>query len=166
MLGAESFSFWHSLIWRQFSRWISTAPVKRSTGLLHVSVQILHFYLENLICQSYGFSSSLVQMWKLDHKRGWVPKNLCFWVMELEKTLESALAVRRSTVNPKGNKPWIFIGRTDAEAEAPVFRPSDTKSSLNEKTLVLGKIEGKRRRGRQDEMFGWHHGLGGHEFKL
>ena len=116
--------------------------------------------------QSYGFSSSHVRMWKLDHKKGWVPKNLCFWVMELEKTPESALAVRRSTVNPKGNKPWIFIGRTDAEDEAPVFQPSDAKSPLNEKTLVLGKIEGKRRRGRQDEMFGWHQGLGGQEFKL
>ena len=89
------------------------------------------------------------------------------WIVLLEKTPESPLDSKEiKPVNLKWDQPWIFTGRTDAEAEAPVFRPSDTKSSLNEKTLVLGKIEGKRRRGRQDEMFGWHHGLGGHEFKL
>ena len=82
-------------------------------------------------CQSYGFSSSHVQMWELDHKEGWVPKNWCFWIVVLQKTLESPLHSKEiKSVNPKGNQPWIFIGRTDAEAEAPILWPPDTKSRL------------------------------------
>ena len=79
-------------------------------------------------CQSFGFSSSQVQMWELDHKESWVPKNWCFWIVVLEKTLESPLDSKEiNSVNPKGNQPWIFIGRTDAEAEGPVLWPPDTK---------------------------------------
>ena len=82
-------------------------------------------------CQSYGFSSSHVQMWELDHKEGWVPKNRCFWIVVLEKTLVSPLHSKEiKSVNPKGNQPWIFIGRTDAEAEAPILWLPDTKSRL------------------------------------
>ena len=67
--------------------------------------------------QSYGFSSSHVQMWKLNHRKGWVPKNWCFQIVVLEKTLESPLDSQEiQPVNPKGNQPWIFIGKTDAEA--------------------------------------------------
>ena len=70
--------------------------------------------------QSYGFSSSHVQMWELDQKEGWVQKNRCFLTVVLEKTLESSLESKIKPINPKGNQPWIFIGKTDAEAEAPV----------------------------------------------
>ena len=91
---------------------------------------------------------SHVWMWKLDYKESWVPKNWCFWTMVLEKTLESPLDGKEiQLVNPKGNQPWIFIGRTDAEAETPVLWPPDVKNGLIGKEL--GKIEGGRRRGWQ-----------------
>ena len=81
--------------------------------------------------QSYGFSSSHVQMWKLDQKKGGAPKNWCFQIVALENTLESPLDSKEiKLVNPKENQPWIFIGRTDAEVEAPVLWPSDAKSQL------------------------------------
>ena len=72
--------------------------------------------------QSYGFSSSLVWMWELDYKENWVPKNWCFWTVVLEKTLESSLNCKEiQPVHPKGNQSWIFIGRTDVEAETPIL---------------------------------------------
>ena len=78
--------------------------------------------------QSYGFSSSHVWMWELDHKEGWAQKNWCFWTVVLEKTLESPLDSKEiKPVNPRGNQPRIFIGRTDAEAEAPILWPPDVK---------------------------------------
>ena len=84
--------------------------------------------------QSYNFSSSHVQMWELDHKEGWAPKNWCFQTVVLEKKLESSLdCIEIKPVNPKGNQPWIFIGRTDAEAEATILRPPDAKNQLIEK---------------------------------
>ena len=89
-------------------------------------------------------------MWELDHKEGWVPKNWCFQTVVLEKTLESPLDSKEiKPVNLKGNQPWIFTRRTDAGAEAPKVWPPDAKSNSLEKTLMLGKIEGMRRRGRQ-----------------
>ena len=98
--------------------------------------------------QSYGFSSSHVWMWELNHKEGWVLKKLCFWTVVLETTLESPLDCKEiKLVNPKGNQSWIFVGRTDAETEAPVLWPPDANSL--EKSLMVGKIEGKRRTGRQ-----------------
>ena len=89
-------------------------------------------------------------MWELDHKESWALKKWCFWIVELEKTLESLLDCKEiQPVHPKGNQSWIFIGRTDAEAEALILWPPDLKYWLMEKTLMLGKIEGKRRRGQQ-----------------
>ena len=93
-------------------------------------------------------------MWELDHKEGWAPKNWCFWtvVQKLEKILESPLDSKQiKPVSPKGNQPWIFIGRTDAEVEAPILWPLDVRSQLLVKTLMLGTTEGKRRR-RQTRM--------------
>ena len=88
--------------------------------------------------------------WELDYKESWVPKNWCFWTVVLEKTLESPLDCKEiQPIHPKGNQSWIFIGRTDAEAETPILRPTDVKNWLPGKTLMLGKIEGRRRRGRQ-----------------
>ena len=89
-------------------------------------------------------------MWELDYKESWEPKNWWFWNMVLEKTLDSPLASKEvHPIHPKGNQSWIFIGRTDAEVETPILWPPDTKNWLIGKTLMLGKIEGRRRRGRQ-----------------
>ena len=115
--------------------------------------------------QGYGFSSSYVQMWELDHKEGWVPKNWCFQTVVLEKTLESPLDCKITPVNPKGNQAWIFTGRTVAEAEAPILQPPDAKSQLVGKEPDIGKFEGRRRREWQRIMVGWHHWLIGHEFE-
>ena len=96
------------------------------------------------------FSSGHVRMWELNHKEGWAPKNWCFLIMGLEKSLESPLDCKEiKPVNPKGNQPWLLIGRPDAEAEAPILWPPDVKSRHTEKPLMLGKIEGRRRRGRR-----------------
>ena len=98
--------------------------------------------------QSYGFSSSCIQMWELDHKKGWVLKNWYFQIVVLKKTLRVPWMARRwnQSINPKGNQPWIYIGRSLAESGAPTLWPPDVKSWLIGKTLRLGKIEGKRRR--------------------
>ena len=81
-------------------------------------------------------------MWEWDYKESWVPKNLCFWAVVLEKTLESPLNCKEiKPVNPKGNQPWIFIGRTDGEAETPILWPPDAKNRLIWKHLMLGKTE-------------------------
>ena len=87
-------------------------------------------------------------MWKLDHKEGWAPKNWCFWTVVLEKTLESPLDCKEiKRVNPKGNQSWIFIGRTDAEAEAPVLWPHDAKSWLVRWDCDAGKDRGQEEKG-------------------
>ena len=102
------------------------------------------------IAKAMFFPVVMLLMWELNHKEGWAPKNWCFQIVVLEKTLESPLDSEEiKPVNPKGNQSWIFIGRTDAEAEAPIMWPPDAKSWLTGKSLMLGKTEGKRRRGWQ-----------------
>ena len=100
-------------------------------------------------------------------KDGWAPKNWCFWTLVLEKTLESPLDCKEiKAVNPKGNHPWIFIGRTDVEAEAPILWPPDAKSQLFRKDPDPEKDWGKeKKRLIEDEMVGWHHWPDGHEFE-
>ena len=116
--------------------------------------------------QGYGFSSSHVWMWKLDCKESWAPKNWCFWTVVLEKTFESPLDCKETqSVNPKGNQSWIFIGRTDAEAETPVLWPPDVKSGLIGKHPDAGKDWRQKEETAEDEMVGWHHQLDGHEFE-
>ena len=89
-------------------------------------------------------------MWELDYKESWVLKNWCFWTVVLEKTLESTVDCKEiKPVNPKGNQSWIFIGRTDAEVETLYFGHLMQRTDSLEKTLMLGKIEGRRRRGQQ-----------------
>ena len=97
----------------------------------------------------------------------WVPKNWCFWTVVLEKTLKSPLDSKEiNPVNPKGNQPWLFIGRTDGEAEALILWPPDAKSILIGKEPDAGKDWGQEKKGAtEDEMVGWHHRLNGHEFK-
>ena len=122
--------------------------IKKSL-ILGRKVMTNYFANEGPSSQSYGFSSSHVWMWELHYKESWAPKDWCFWTVVLE-TLESPLDCKEiQPVNPKGNQSWIFIGRTDVEAETPILWPPDVKNWLMENTLILGKIEGKRRRGRQ-----------------
>ena len=106
-------------------------------------------------------------MWELNRREGWVPKNWCFWTVVLEKTLESPLNCKKiKSVNPKGNQSWIFIGRTDAEAEAPILWPPHTKSWLIRKDPDAGKNWGQEQKGMiEDEMVGWHHRLNGLGFE-
>ena len=103
----------------------------------HIKKQRLYFSDKGPSSQSYDFSSSHIWVWELDHKESWVLKNWCFWIVVLEKTLENPVDSKEiKPVNPKGNQSWIFIGRTDMKAEAPIIWPPDAKSSL-EKTLML-----------------------------
>ena len=104
-------------------------------------------------------------MWELDHKEGWMLKNWCFWTVALKKILESPLDCNEITpVKSKENQPLIFIRRTDAEAEAPVLWPPDTKSQLIRKDPDAGKDRRQEGKGTtEDEMVGWHHGLDRHE---
>ena len=100
--------------------------------------------------QAYGFSSGHVWMWELDYKESWVPKNWCFWTVVLEKTLESPLDCKEiQPVHPRGDQSWVFIGKTDVEAEISILWSPQWRADSFEKTLMLGKIEGRRRRGRQ-----------------
>ena len=125
----------------------------------------MNSFANGLHNQSYGFSSSHIRMWELDHKEGWVPKNWCFQIVVLEKTLESSLDCKKiKPVNPKGNQPWIFIGRTDAEAEAPTLWSPDVKNWLIGKDPDTRKDWGQEEKGvTEDEMVGWHHWLNEHE---
>ena len=117
--------------------------------------------------QSYCFSSSHVWMWELDYKKSWVQKNSCFWTVVLEKTLESPLDCKEiKPVYPKGNQSWIFIGRTDAEAETTILWPPDVKSWITGKDSDTGKDWRQEEKGMtEDEMVGCHHWLNGHVFE-
>ena len=133
----------------------------------HVKKQRHYFADKGLSSQSYGFSSSHVWMWELDYKESWVPKNWCFWTVVLDKILESPLVSKEiQPVHPKGNKSWIFIGRTDVKAETLILWPPDAKNWL------VGKDPNAEKDWRrdekemtEDEMIGWHHWLKGHEFE-
>jgi len=143
------------------------APWKKSYDQprQHIQKQRHHFAKKGPRSQSCGFSSSHVWMWELGHKEGWVPKNWCFWTVVLEKTLESPLdCTEIKPVNPKGSQPWIFIGRT--EAEALILRPPDGKSRLIGKDPDAGKDWGQEEKAvTEDEMVRWHHRLNGHKFE-
>ena len=106
-------------------------------------------------------------MWELYYKGNWVPKNWCFWTVVLEKTLESPLDCKEiQQVHPKGNQSWIFIGRTDVEAETPILWPSDAKNWFIWKDPDAGKDWSQEEKGMtEDEMVGWHHLLNGREFE-
>ena len=115
--------------------------------------------------QSYGFPCSHLGMWELDNKEGWALKNWCFWTVVFEKTPESPLDCKEiKPVHPKGNQPWIFFGRTDAEA--PILWPPDVKSQLIGKDPDAGKDWRQEEKGAtEDEMVGWHHQLNGLKFE-
>ena len=117
--------------------------------------------------QGYGFSSSHVWMWELDCEERWVPMNWYFWIVVLEKTLESPLDCKEiQSVHPKRDQSWVFFGRTDAEAETPILWPPDAKSWLIWKDSDAAGGWGQEEKGMtEDEMAGWHHRLNGHEFE-
>ena len=107
-------------------------------------------YQQSLSSQSYGFSSGHIRMWELDHRESWAPKNWRFWTVVLEKTLESSLDFKEiQPVHPEGDQSWIIIGRTDAEAKLQYFGHPMRRNDSLENILMLGKIEGRRRRGQQ-----------------
>ena len=115
------------------------------------------------ISQGYGFSSGHVWMWEVDCEESWALKNWCFSTVVSEKTLESPLDCKEiQPVHPKGDQSWVFIGRTDAEAEAPILWPPHAKSWLIEKDSDAGRDWGQEEKGTtEDEMAGWHHWLDG-----
>ena len=129
------------------------APCKKSYDQprQHIKKQRRYFANQGLSNQSFSFSRSHLSMWELDCEESWAPRTWCFWTVVLEKTLESPLDCKEiQPVHRKGNQSWIFIGRTDAEAETPILWPPDVKNGLIGKDiLMLGKIEGLRRRGQQ-----------------
>ena len=119
------------------------------------------------IKSKFWFSSSHVWMWYLGHKEDWVPKNWCFWILVLEKTLESPLDCKKTqSVHSKGDQPWDFFGRNDGETETPVLWPPHVKSWLIGKDSDVGKDWGQEEKGMtEDEMVGWHHRLNGYGFE-
>ena len=143
------------------------APWKKSFDQprQHIEKQRHYFGDKGPSSQTYGFPSSHVWMWELDHKESWALKNWCFWTV-LEKTLESPLGCKEiKPVNPKGNESWIFTGRTDAEAETLIPWPPDAKHWLIWKDPDDAKDWRQEKNGTtEDEMVGWHHRLSGHVF--
>ena len=145
------------------------APRKKSydTPTQHIKKQRYYFASKGPYSQSYGFSSSHVWMWELDSKKGRVPKNQCLWTVVLEKTLMSPLDNKEiKSVNPKGNQSWIFIGRTEAETEAPILWPPDAKNWFTGKDPDSGKDwRPKKEEVAEDEKVKQYYWLNGHEFE-
>ena len=143
------------------------APWKKSYDKprQHIKKQRHHFADKGPSSRSYGFSSSDVWMWVLEHKEGWALKIWCFQIVVLEKSLKSCLDLKEiNPVNPKGNQPWIFTGRTDVEAESPILWPPDVKSFG--KDLDAGKDWRQEEKGTaEDEIIGWHYQLNVHVFE-
>ena len=133
----------------------------------HIKKQRNYFANKGPSSQSYGFSSNHVWMWELDYKESWTLMYWCFWTVVLEKALESPFDYKEiQPVNPKGNKSWIFIGRTDAEAETPIVRPPDVKNWLIWKDPDPEKDWRWEEKGMaEDAMIVWHHQLNGREFE-
>ena len=133
----------------------------------HIKKQRHYFAIKGPSSQSYGFSCGHVWMWELDYKKNWAPKNWCFQIVVLEKTLESPLDCKEiKPAHPKGNQSWIFLGRTDAEAEILILWPPDVKNWLLGKDPDAGNDWRQEEKGMtEDEMVGWCHWLNGHEFE-
>ena len=163
-LGLQNHCWWWLQPWNK--KMLATWKKSYDKPRQHIEKQKHHFANKGPYTQGYGISSSHVQMWELDHKKGWVQKNWCFWNVVLEKTLDSLLATKEiKPVNSKGNQYWIFIGRTDAEAEAPILWSPSSESWLIGRDPNAGKDEGQEETGAaKDETVAWHHRLNAHEF--
>ena len=146
-----------------FSLWKKSYDQPRQ----HIKKQRLYFANKGPSSQGYGFSSSHVWMWELDCEESWAPKNWCFWTVVLEKTLESPLDCKEiQPVHPKGDQSWVFTGRTDAEAEAPILWPPDVKNRLTGKVPDARKDWRQKEKGTTEgEMIRWPHWLDEHEFE-
>ena len=151
--------------------WYFTVWATRETQITYIHIMNIN---KGPSSQSYGFSSSHIQMWELDYKESWVSKNWYFWTIVLEKTPESPLDCKEiKPVNRKGNQSWIFTEKTDAEAETPKLWPPDVKNWLiwkdpdaDVKVIVLSSKMWRGKKGTtKNEMIGWHHWLNGHEFE-
>ena len=176
-IDGEKWELWLTLyFWAPKSLQMVTATMKlrclllgrkAMTNLDSMLKKKRHFANKCPSSQGYSFSSSHVWIWELDCKESWALKNWWFWTVMLEKTLESPLDCKEiQTVNPKGNQSWIFIGRTDVEAETPILWPPDVKSWLIWKDLDVGKDWWQEEKGiTEDGIVGWHHRLNEHEFK-
>ena len=146
---------WQTLFfWAPKSLQMVTAAMKLKESYdqprQHIKKQRHYFANKGPSSQSYGFSSGQEWMWELGHKENWAPKDWYFWAVVLEKTCASPLDCKEiKPVHPKGNQSWTFIGRTDTEAETLILWPLVVNNWLLKKTLMLGKTEGGRRRGRQ-----------------
>ena len=132
----------------------------------HIKKQRHYFVNKGPLVKAMAFSSGHVWMWELDYKESWAPKNWCFWIDVLEKTLESPLDCKAiQPVHSEGDQSWVFIGRTDVEAETPLLWPPDAKSWLIWKDPDAGKDWRQEEKGTtEDEMVQWHHQLNAHGF--
>ena len=161
-LGLQNHHRWWLQPWNQKT----LAPWKKSYDKPRQYIKKQRHYFANKgpSSQSYGFSGSHIWMWELDYKESWVPKNWCFWTVVLEKILDSLLDCKEiQPVHPKRNQPWIFIGRTNNEAETPMLwhlmRRTDSSPDV-------GKDWRQEEKGtKEDEMVGWHHWFNGQEFE-
>ena len=148
---------------------LKDAPWKESDDQprQHIKKQRHYFAKKGLSNQSYGFSSSLIGMWELDHKKRLSAEELILLNVVLEESLDSPLhCMEIKAVNPKGNQPWIFIGRTNVEAEAPIRWLPDVKNLFIRKDPDAGKDWMQEEKGTiENEMVGWHHQLSGHDFQ-
>ena len=126
-----------------------------------------YFANKGLPSQGYGFSSGHAWVWEVDCEESWAQKNWCFWTVLLEKTVESPLNCKEiQPVHPKGYQSWVFIGRTDVEAETPILWPPNAKKWLIGKDPDAGKDWGQEEKGTtEDEMVGWCHQLDGCGFE-
>ena len=144
---------------------LKSRDITSPTICQHIKKQRYYFANKGPSNPGYGFSSSHVWMWDLDHKEGCALKNWWFWTVVL-RTLESPLDCKEiQPVNLKGNQSWIFIGGTDTEAEVPILWPPDAKNWLIGKDPDAGKGWRQEKGTTEDEMVGWHHWLNGHEFE-
>jgi len=150
-----------------FSRQEYWSGVPLPSPRQHIKKKRHYFADKSSYSQSYGFSSSHVWMWELDHKESWVPRKWCFWTAVLEKTLESPLDCNEiKPVHLKGNQSWILFGRTDAEAEVPILWPLNAKNWLIGKDPDAGQGWRQEEKGMtKDEMVEWCHRLNEHEFE-
>ena len=133
----------------------------------HIKKQRRYFANKGQSSQNYYFSSGHAWIWHLHYKESWVLKNWCFWTQVLEETLESPLDCKEiQPVHPKGDQSWVFIGRTDVEAETLILWPPNAENWLIWKDLDAEKDWRQEEKGTTEgEMVGWHHWLNGHEFE-
>ena len=131
-----------------------TYPLEKSYDQPRQHIKKQRHYIANigLSSQGYGFSSGHVWMWELDCEESWAPKNWCFWAVVLEKTLESPLNCEEvQPVHPKGHQSWVFIGRTDVEAETPILWSPHVKSWLTGKDPDAGRDWGQEEKGMKED---------------